>query len=77
MDPNHRLKWGPFGMNTRVDFGTMTDGSSNTIMLGERSSEPETGPSPEEPSDGRSDLGWLTPLAKQPGSFDPDGWSLV
>ena len=43
MDPNHKNKWGPFGMNTRVDFGTLTDGSSNTIMLGERSSESETG----------------------------------
>ena len=48
-DPNHKNKWGPFGMNSSVTFGTLTDGSSNIIMLGERSSDPETGPNPKNP----------------------------
>jgi hypothetical protein len=35
--------WGIFGMNSRVTFAEIQDGASNTILLGERSSEEETG----------------------------------
>ena len=46
MDAGHRDKWGPMGMNTYVTFGEITDGSSNTILYGERVTAPETGPAP-------------------------------
>jgi len=37
---------GPMGMNTKVTFAQLSDGSSNTILFGERSSDAETGPAP-------------------------------
>jgi prepilin-type processing-associated H-X9-DG protein len=46
LDPSFSHHWGPFGMNTKVKFAEIRDGSSNTILYGERSSEPETGVGP-------------------------------
>jgi len=36
--------WGVFGKNSDTTFGVIVDGSSNTIMLGERTSLPELPP---------------------------------
>jgi len=43
LNPGVSQRWGVFGMNTTVTFAEIQDGSSNTILLGERSSEDETG----------------------------------
>ncbi len=40
---DHSKRWGPFGRNSRVEFGHIKDGSASTILLGERVSLPETG----------------------------------
>lgn len=37
----YKVDWGPFSRNSRTKFGQMTDGSSNVILFGERSSRTE------------------------------------
>jgi hypothetical protein len=39
IDASESLYWGPYARNSRTKFSTLQDGSSNTIMLGERSSK--------------------------------------
>ena len=46
--PAQSEKWGVFGMNTTVTFADLTDGTSNTMLIGERSSEAESGPAPKD-----------------------------
>ncbi|MFK7767064.1 MAG: DUF1559 domain-containing protein [Mariniblastus sp.] len=48
LNPALSVRWGIFGMNTTVGFADITDGTSNTMMLGERSSEAESGPAPKD-----------------------------
>ena len=38
---NHKSAWGIMSRNSRVGFGQISDGSSNVIVLGERSSRTE------------------------------------
>lgn len=45
---NHSHRWGPFGRNSRVEYGHIRDGSASTILIGERVSLPETGPNPKD-----------------------------
>ena len=40
--------WGVFGWNSKTSFNDILDGSSHTILVGERSSEPETGSHPQD-----------------------------
>ena len=40
-DKAFRNLWGPMSRNSRTEYGLITDGSSNTILLGERSSNTE------------------------------------
>jgi hypothetical protein len=39
--PQFKVDWGVLSRNSRTKFGQITDGSSNTILLGERSSRTE------------------------------------
>lgn len=38
---SNQLEWGIFGLNSRTSFANISDGSSNVILLGERSSRNE------------------------------------
>jgi prepilin-type N-terminal cleavage/methylation domain-containing protein/prepilin-type processing-associated H-X9-DG protein len=40
-DPSYGDRWGPMTRNSRTNHGKITDGSSNTILLGERSGKTE------------------------------------
>lgn len=46
-NPDWNHLWGVFGWNSKTTFANIRDGSSHTILVGERSSEPETGSSPQ------------------------------
>ena len=50
---SNSLEWGIFGFNSRTSFGNISDGSSNVIALGERSSrtEAQAGSTSSNPSD--------------------------
>ena len=37
-NPSYQVDWGVFGCNSKTKFGSMKDGSSNIILLGERAS---------------------------------------
>ena len=66
---NFSQRWGVFGMNSRTTFAEIQDGSSNTILIGERSSEDETGPSPK-PMQGAI---WIGSHRKQNITHKPQG----
>ena len=38
VNPSESITWGPFSRNSRTTFQEMSDGSSNVVMFGERSS---------------------------------------
>ena len=40
-DPAYSDRWGPMTRNSRTTYGEITDGSSNTILIGERSGATE------------------------------------
>ena len=46
-NPDFNHLWGVFGWNSKTTFAKILDGSSHTILVGERSSEPETGSNPQ------------------------------
>lgn len=62
-------RWGVFGMNSTVTFAEIQDGASNTILIGERSSEDETGPAPR-PMQGAI---WIGSHRKQNITHKPQG----